>query len=162
MSKIPQIKVNSNVESSLLDKSSSSISINKTNSSASKSPLETSVSSVDSNNNSQFSNIGTHIIMGPVSLRQNNDSGLNTTPDMPYNSSSNSSANENTSNCESSNNYENSIDISDSFEHEVIGPISMRRINDSGLNISNEILQSSNDETNYAFEPSVNSFESSL
>ena len=169
---IPKIKINDDViqpdiESYCEDITSSSISVQNNNESENNNSLATNDSSmdIDDNNCSSFSNISSPIVVGPVSLRRINDSGLNITHNIPNSSSANSTTDYN-DNCYNANESEVSFDISSYIlEHEMVGPVSMRRINDSGVNISNDMPQFSfnntfNVEANDPFESIVDSMES--
>ncbi|TMW50755.1 hypothetical protein DOY81_004169 [Sarcophaga bullata] len=162
---IPQIKINDDI----LQPDIESYCENINNESENNNSLETSASSMHSNdtNCSSFSDNSSHIVVGPVSSRRINDSGLNTTHDIPNSSSANSSTDDN-DDCDNANASKDSVDISSyNVEHEIVGPVSMRRINDSGVNISNDMAQFSfnntfNEEAHNSFESIVNSMESSL
>ncbi|KAM7353175.1 uncharacterized protein ACRADG_005377 [Cochliomyia hominivorax] len=115
----------------------------------------------NSNNSLEVSTSSLHEIRGPVSVRRIHDSGFNMTNDIPH-SSFNSTAAFNATNT----NYSISLNNSGSFvsevnnsHHDIRGPVSARRIHDSGVNISGDVphssfINNSNESSNY-FENSA-------
>ncbi|XP_037828203.1 uncharacterized protein LOC119616098 [Lucilia sericata] len=120
---------------------------------------------VDFNNNLenslQESNSSLHEIRGPISVRRIHDSGFNMSSEMQHSSfdNTNSSANNHSSSLDL-NNLENSVPEPNNISHDIRGPISVRRIHDSGVNISSDMPNTSFNNLN-VFSNSTHSFENS-
>ncbi|KAI8126498.1 hypothetical protein FF38_09507 [Lucilia cuprina] len=118
---------------------------------------------VDFNNNFenslQDSNSSFHEIRGPISVRRIHDSGFNMSGEMQHSSFDNNSSTNNHSSSDL-NNLENSVPESNNSSHDVRGPISVRRIYDSGVNISSDMPNTSFNNLN-EYSNSTHSFENS-
>lgn len=121
--------------------------------------------SIDDNNNISDNSLEVsansfHEVRGPISARRIHDSGFNMTNEIPY-SSFNSTNNSNASNDSSvsSINLESSVSLLANSMHEIRGPVSVRRIHDSGVNLSTEMNHSSfinnSNESSHYFENSA-------
>lgn len=108
----------------------------------------------------EVSNNSVHDIFGPVSVRRIQDSGFNISYETAHSSLNNTSRNVTNASSSDLNNFGSSmVDLTNSI-NEIRGPVSMRRIHDSGINISSELPQTSithnsNESSNRFFENSL-------
>lgn len=113
-----------------------------------------------SENSLQEPTNSSHEIHGPISVRRIHDSGFNMSREIPHSSfNSTTSIAANSSNA-SLNKMESFVAELANSNHEIHGPISVRRIHDSGVNISCETSHSSSNNSN-VYSLSNHSFDNS-
>ncbi|XP_065355995.1 uncharacterized protein LOC135950376 [Calliphora vicina] len=114
-----------------------------------------------SENSLQEPTNSSHEIHGPISVRRIHDSGFNMSNEIPHSSFNSTTSNASNPSNNSLNNMESSVAELENSNHEIRGPMSVRRIHDSGVNISCEMQHSSASNNSNEYSLSNHSFENS-